>query len=219
MGFSVPPRLRLERWALTPPFHPCPALSKTVRPATRWPRAPVGRFQKERGGFIFCGTVRRPASRRGRPRVLFGRQSETAPEITRHRALWCSDFPPPPRKRETEATLRPSKIKINIADGLWMTIQLFRILKGFRPPAQPWVGAGGKGGPDPTLGRVAKTILNPERRLVLCVLLVPSPLLPGPTARLIPAQAGGLVSARNHPSAESAPHNSPFRILKGFRPH
>src|SRR6266571_8613359 len=23
MGFSVPPRLRLERWALTPPFHPC----------------------------------------------------------------------------------------------------------------------------------------------------------------------------------------------------
>jgi len=26
MGFSVPPRLRLERWALTPPFHPYPAL-------------------------------------------------------------------------------------------------------------------------------------------------------------------------------------------------
>jgi len=24
MGFSVPPRLRLERWALTPPFHPYP---------------------------------------------------------------------------------------------------------------------------------------------------------------------------------------------------
>ena len=27
MGFSVPPRLRSERWALTPPFHPYPALS------------------------------------------------------------------------------------------------------------------------------------------------------------------------------------------------
>jgi len=26
MGFSVPPRLRLERWALTPPFHPYLAL-------------------------------------------------------------------------------------------------------------------------------------------------------------------------------------------------
>src|SRR6185295_12274139 len=23
MGFSLPPRLLLERWALTPPFHPC----------------------------------------------------------------------------------------------------------------------------------------------------------------------------------------------------
>ena len=23
MGFSVPPRLLSERWALTPPFHPC----------------------------------------------------------------------------------------------------------------------------------------------------------------------------------------------------
>jgi len=33
MGFSVPPRLRLERWALTPPFHPYPALAKTVTPA------------------------------------------------------------------------------------------------------------------------------------------------------------------------------------------
>ena len=26
MGFSMPPHLRLERWALTPPFHPYPAL-------------------------------------------------------------------------------------------------------------------------------------------------------------------------------------------------
>lgn len=25
MGFFMPPCLRLERWALTPPFHPCPA--------------------------------------------------------------------------------------------------------------------------------------------------------------------------------------------------
>jgi len=37
MGFSVPPRLRLERWALTPPFHPYPALAKTVTPATGFP--------------------------------------------------------------------------------------------------------------------------------------------------------------------------------------
>ncbi len=48
MGFSVPRRLRAERWALTPPFHPYPA---------------------EAGRFVFCGTVRRDASRHRRPRV------------------------------------------------------------------------------------------------------------------------------------------------------
>jgi hypothetical protein len=31
--------------------------------------------------------------------------------VTRHRALWCSDFPPPPRLPEEEAILRPSKIE------------------------------------------------------------------------------------------------------------
>ena len=30
MGFSVPPRLRLERWALTPPFHPYRRFSRTT---------------------------------------------------------------------------------------------------------------------------------------------------------------------------------------------
>src|SRR2546430_4185261 len=51
MGFSVPPRLRLERWALAPPFHPCL------------------RFLRNTGGLSFFGTVRRQASRPGRPRV------------------------------------------------------------------------------------------------------------------------------------------------------
>ena len=41
MGFSVPPRSLAGRWALTPPFHPYPALSKAD------------------GGLIFCGTIRR----------------------------------------------------------------------------------------------------------------------------------------------------------------
>ena len=31
MGFSVPPRSRLERWALTPPFHPYPTPPETNR--------------------------------------------------------------------------------------------------------------------------------------------------------------------------------------------
>ena len=41
MGFSVPPRLRLERCALTAPFHPYPHLLRNA------------------GGLIFCGTFRR----------------------------------------------------------------------------------------------------------------------------------------------------------------
>src|SRR5437868_15042050 len=57
MGFSVPPRLRLERWALTPPFHPYPAHTESVTSAPRMicafarPRA-LCRFQKERGGMF-----------------------------------------------------------------------------------------------------------------------------------------------------------------------
>ena len=42
-GFSVPPRLLAERWALTPPFHPCRG------------------HTENRGGFSFCGTFRRCA--------------------------------------------------------------------------------------------------------------------------------------------------------------
>src|SRR4051794_17971107 len=44
MRFSVPPRLLLGRWALTPPFHPCRAIPK-----------------EKPGGLSFCGTVCRPA--------------------------------------------------------------------------------------------------------------------------------------------------------------
>lgn len=39
MGFVVPPRLLSGRWALTPPFHPCPSTSS--------------------GRFVFCDTFRR----------------------------------------------------------------------------------------------------------------------------------------------------------------
>jgi hypothetical protein len=49
MGFSVPPCLRSERWALTPPFHPYRAT-----PAVR---------QGMNRRYIFCGTVRQEASR------------------------------------------------------------------------------------------------------------------------------------------------------------
>ena len=77
MGFSVPPRLRLERWALAPPFHPCPDSLRSP------------------GGLSFCGTFRRNASRRRLPRVSRHHRQRRWRPVTRHRALWCSDFPPP----------------------------------------------------------------------------------------------------------------------------
>jgi hypothetical protein len=83
MGFSVPSRLRVKRWSLTPPFHPYPAL-------------PCGRTWR----FVFCGTVRRDASRRHLPRV--SQRSLAARQVTRHRALWSSDFPPPRASRGSD---------------------------------------------------------------------------------------------------------------------
>ena len=50
MGFAVPRRLRFERWALTPPFHP-------YRNSCEFRR------------YLLCGTFRRDASRHHLPRV------------------------------------------------------------------------------------------------------------------------------------------------------
>ena len=71
-GFSVPPRSRSARWALTPPFHPYhPTFAGRVR------------------RYVLCGTVRRRASRPNLPRVSPDRAG-----VARRRALWSSDFPP-----------------------------------------------------------------------------------------------------------------------------
>ena len=55
MGFSVPLSLRAGRWALTPPFHPCCQVPDLHPEPTQ--------------RSVFCGTVRRNASRRRLPRV------------------------------------------------------------------------------------------------------------------------------------------------------
>ncbi len=114
MGFSVPPRLRLERWALTPPFHPYPALAKTVTPAVGYSaqaiREPleVMSVLERTGRFVFCGTVRRDASRRRRPRV-----SRSSPPYVGSPGLrgiapsGVRTFLP---RLAPEAILRPSKI-------------------------------------------------------------------------------------------------------------
>ena len=54
------------------------------------------KFEISNGRFVFCGTVRRNASRRRRPRV----SQLTRAWVTRHRALGSSDFPPPSRTRD-----------------------------------------------------------------------------------------------------------------------
>ncbi len=69
MGFSVPPRLLLERWAFTPPFHPYRRLA---------PTAVYFLWHYPSKGF-------KPS-----PACIPGQTG-----VTRHRALRSSDFPPP----------------------------------------------------------------------------------------------------------------------------
>ena len=91
MGFSVPPRSLLERWALTPPFHPCPTVQTSCA---------VGRF-------VFCGTVRRHVSQRNLPLVSRShgtRLSGIAPYGVRTFLPWLAPG----------AIFRPSKIKQNL---------------------------------------------------------------------------------------------------------
>ena len=80
MGFSVPRRLRSGRWALTPPFHPYPF--------------EISNFNlKSQSGGLFSvalsvtGDLGLPVPARAPARV----------GVARHRALGCSDFPPPAR--------------------------------------------------------------------------------------------------------------------------
>ena len=70
MGFSVPRRLRFARWALTPPFHPYPAVAG---------RAVSSLWHCPSNGLV----------------TILPRVSRDRVGVTRHRALWCSDFPPP----------------------------------------------------------------------------------------------------------------------------
>ena len=87
MGFFVPPRLRLGRWALTPPFHP-------YRNACAHRR------------FVFCDTFRQPQ--------LSPRFPACSP---RHAALWCPDFPLHAALRHTLSDRPPSMGKVVNARG------------------------------------------------------------------------------------------------------
>jgi len=83
MGFSVPPRLLLGRWALTPPFHPYPAGKSGVAVCSLW----------------HCPSRRLAATSPARAPVA---------RVARHRALWCSDFPPPANRERFSTLPRPA---------------------------------------------------------------------------------------------------------------
>ena len=57
--------------------------------------------------FVFCGTFRQSTSRIYCPRV-----SRSDPRVTRHRALWCSDFPLPVNQRRKRSSTLPRSVKI-----------------------------------------------------------------------------------------------------------
>jgi len=88
-GFSVPPSLRQERWALTPPFHPYRLMQ-----ARDW-------------RFVFCGTIRRDVSRHRLPYISPGN-----PELRGILPYGVRTFLPLQVKG---AILRSSRIEENIA--------------------------------------------------------------------------------------------------------
>ena len=83
MGFSVPPRLLLERWALTPPFHPYPG-PKAAAVYFLWhsPSIPHYRDRPRVSPPIPGSGIVRQLPKAGIGGVAW------------HRALWSSDFPP-----------------------------------------------------------------------------------------------------------------------------
>jgi hypothetical protein len=92
MGFSVPPGSLPKRWALTPPFHPYPAI-----------------LERTSGRSVFCGTVRQKAvtpSARVYPRL--------AAELRGIAPCGVRTFLPRPASGPG-AILRPSKIKGTVA--------------------------------------------------------------------------------------------------------
>jgi hypothetical protein len=96
-GFSVPPMLPSERWALTPPFHPYRNARAKRRRLAGLP-ASCHRAAHS-GGLSFCGTIREqqrklslavPLPWRYQARCPFLPAPTLRPALRR----WCPDFPP-----------------------------------------------------------------------------------------------------------------------------
>ncbi len=132
-GFSVPPMLPSERWALTPPFHPCQtrASKKTSRRFCLLPviemlrpirQSGLAAFSRRR--FILCGTIRGPvlairfrSSREPSPLALPG--ASPFGSLPCGFEPRCPDFPPalPPCGGGTGD--RPTYPPALIIHGVW----------------------------------------------------------------------------------------------------
>ena len=118
MGFSVPPGLRRERWALTPPFHPYPALSefaklRRAKPMRQRHQTAIPTRSERAGRFVFCGTFRQTASRlpsRIYPDGASLRRRPSGYAASRPQVFGLSSLP----GLAGRAILRPSKISRNI---------------------------------------------------------------------------------------------------------
>jgi hypothetical protein len=98
-GFSVPRMSPSERWALTPPFHPC-QMRSTERGEPQVLPGACRRGANDTGGLSFCGTFRSRV-----PSVTLARDARTSPlalpgalpcrgRLLRVHHGWSPDFPP-----------------------------------------------------------------------------------------------------------------------------
>ena len=136
MGFSVPRRLRFERCALTAPFHHHrhPA-SGTTAVCFLW-HYPSGRLAPSL------------------PACIPSRKTEP---VTRHRALWSSDFPPSCRSKR--AILRPSKT----AERIRYSINSGKLCKSKENPSPQPSPLGGRGRARPAISKFRITVVGKRR--------------------------------------------------------
>ena len=111
-GFSLPPVSPPERWALTPPFHPCQTCEPFVGAAQVSLRDCHRAALRRRS--VFCGTFRDAVVAPGlspafqlRPLALPGALPISSPALLSLRR-WCPDFPPAQPSRDDQASNHPA---------------------------------------------------------------------------------------------------------------
>ncbi len=121
-GFSVPRVLPHERWALTPPFHPCQTKRAIRRRLAGFPARCHRAALRRR--YILCGTVRDAPHRAGLNPAPHAEACNSAlrqtlrgspPGVTRRVALFlidsgrCPDFPPVQPSRDGQTSDHPAR--------------------------------------------------------------------------------------------------------------